>query len=88
MAKTQIPSFDTVEEESDFWDTHDATDFEAVEVTVQEIVAGLESEQPREIRVALPRGLSQKIVSTAKTRGVSCHTLVRELLERAVQALL
>ena len=83
----KIPEFKTVLEESDFWDTHDATDYfdETVEVAVIFVDA-----RPKKIPVSmrLDRAMVSKLKAIARQQGIGYQTLIRMwLLERlAAQA--
>ena len=83
MAKT--PKFATLQEEADFWDTHDSTDYldntTAVDVT---FVAA----RPRKAQISLrldPQTIAQ-LKTVATRRGVGYQTLIRMwVLERLSQ---
>ncbi|MDQ3814091.1 MAG: CopG family antitoxin [Armatimonadota bacterium] len=45
--KKAIPQFESLEEESEFWDSHSATEFEVKEVTVEEILEELKQRAER-----------------------------------------
>jgi predicted DNA binding CopG/RHH family protein len=72
--KSRIPSFKSVEEEAEFWDTHDTTDFE-------------EEFKPVKVRFAknLSQGLTirldpetlEKLRREANEKGIGPTTLVR-----------
>jgi len=50
--KTQVvPQFKSLEEESDFWDSHSVTDFESKEVTVEDVLS--EASRRRKQRITL-----------------------------------
>ncbi|MDQ2806991.1 MAG: BrnA antitoxin family protein [Chloroflexota bacterium] len=51
MAK--LPAFKSIEEESEFWDTHDATDY--VEETVEVDICFVDARPDLPITVRLPR---------------------------------
>ena len=85
MAK--IPEFASLEEESEFWDTHDFTDYldntTAVEVTFVDA-------RPRKTQISLrldPQTIAQ-LKTIAAQRGVGYQTLIRMwVLERMSQEL-
>lgn len=84
--RKQIMQFNSLEEEMEFWDTHDATEFEAKEVTVEEVLKELEK-RPAKRRVTL--SLDAELLSRLQTLAVQRHlpmsALVRELLWQGVK---
>lgn len=77
MGKKTIDSipehFANIEEASDFWDTHDAGDYEEYLRPVnEEIEVGEELPQA----VLLEPSLSEKIKKVAQQKGISLETLV------------
>ncbi len=85
----EIPEFKSLEEESEFWDTHDFTDFfdDMVDVDVE-----AEFGRPERVPVAVylaPEAVTQLEV-VAKQRGINYQTMLRVwLMERlAAQPLL
>ena len=74
MAKT--PKFATLQEEADFWDTHDSTDYldDTTEVDVTFVEA-----RPRKTQISLR--LDPQTITLLKTaaarRGVGYQTLIR-----------
>lgn len=83
----KIMRFNSLEEEMEFWDTHDATDFEAKEVTVEEILGELQR-HPKNTQVTLhlEDELLNQIKALAAKQGVSYSSLMREFLWRGVEA--
>jgi predicted DNA binding CopG/RHH family protein len=83
MAK--IPQFATLQEESDFWDTHDSTDYldETTEIDVTFVDA-----RPRKTQISLrldPDTIT-RLKAVARQRGVGYQTLIRMwVLERLRQ---
>jgi len=47
MMEKKIPKFKSLEEEMEFWDKHSVTEFEAEEVTVEEILGELKCSSER-----------------------------------------
>ena len=81
-AKSRIPTFTTIEEEAEFWDTHSTTEFEDEweEVTDVQFVPGPPG---REISVWLEEDAWQKLAEQARAHRVYDTTLARIwLLER------
>src|SRR5438045_1961059 len=83
MAK--IPEFTSEQEESDFWDTHDITDYldetTAVEVTIIDA-------RPRKSQISLrldPETIT-RLTTAARRRGIGYQTLIRMwVMERLEQ---
>jgi hypothetical protein len=78
MAKNKtlepIPEhFKSIEDASDFWDTHDAGDYEKY---LRPINEELEFSKPLPQAVLLERTLSEKLKEVAQNKGVSLETLV------------
>jgi hypothetical protein len=73
-AHGSIPAFNSVEEEAEFWDTHDFTDFieesTPVEITVGEALV-------KRLTVRLDEGDSRELARRARSLGVSPSTLAR-----------
>ena len=80
--KDPIPAhFHSIQEASDFLDTHDAADYEPYLRPVQE-----EIEVPQELpqAVLLDRVLIEKLKVIAQRRGISLETLVNLWLEEKI----
>lgn len=82
--KERIPSFKSIEEFQEFWDTHDVADYwdktKAAEFTV--------TVPKRKSYFAVDSDLAQTIFETAERHGVSTETLVNLWLrEKAAEAL-
>jgi len=75
--KTQVvPQFKSLEEESDFWDSHSVTDFESKEVTVEDVLS--EASRRRKQRITLSP--NSELVAHLPTSAVA-----RELLAEGVK---
>jgi len=84
--KTQVvPQFKSLEEESDFWDSHSVTDFESKEVTVEDVLS--EASRRRKQRITL--SLNSELVAHLKALGAKRHlptsAVARELLAEGVK---
>ncbi len=82
--KSRIPDFKTYEEEANFWDTHEFTEFED-ELEDVEIVFDLEKPKEETLIVRLQKNLKEKLEKLAQRRGVSLSTLARILLTERLQ---
>jgi len=84
-SKTTIPQFKSLEQESEFWDSHSATEFEAQEVTVHEIVEELKRRPAaRRMTLSLDAELFTRLQALAAQRHLPTEALVRELLWQGV----
>lgn len=70
----RIPSFNNIEEEAEFWDTHSFTDFEEELVPVEVRIDGNLSSP---LSVRLDQEDRQELARRAKEMGVGPSTLVR-----------
>lgn len=70
----RIPSFENVEEEATFWDTHDTTDFpdefEPLDLTIG-------GELAERLTIRLDSADRAELARRARTKGVGPSTLVR-----------
>jgi len=83
----KIMCFSSLDEEMEFWDTHDATEFEMKEVTVEEILSKLENHSKKaQVTLRLETELLNQIKALAAKRGVSYSSLMHELLWQGVKA--
>ncbi len=80
---SKIPLFGTIEEEADFWDTHDTTDFESEFRPVQVRFAKRLS---KGITVRFDMAAAEELQTRARALGMRPSTLVRLwVLERMQQ---
>ena len=78
--KSRIPEFKSIEEEAEFWDTHDTTDFENEFKPVRVRVANNLSEP---LTIRLDADTLAELRSKAKEKGIGPTTLARMwVLER------
>jgi predicted DNA binding CopG/RHH family protein len=83
-AKSRIPDFQSYEEEADFWDTHDTTDYEAEFQPVQVRFAKNLSEG---ITIRFDPDSLRKLRQRAREKGMGPTTLARMwILERLQKA--
>ena len=81
-AKSKIPRFSSIEEEAEFWDTHDSTEFE-------------DEFEPVELRIAGPlrHGLVvefesatfHRLVAVAKRRDIGPAALAHQWIVKALE---
>lgn len=72
----KIPQFKTEQEEADFWDSHDSTDFfdetEAVNVTFVDARPSM-----KQISLRLDPSVIDKLKSLAVGKGIGYQTMIR-----------
>ena len=80
--QSRIPTFPTIEEEAEFWDTHDTTEFEDEWERVN-----LEVARPLRhgLTVRLEGPVFHRLVALAKQRGVPVSTLAGTLVGDAIE---
>ena len=71
----KLPEFESVDEEVEFWENHDVTDFldELEDLDDVEYMQG----KDRVVSVRLPQGLVDKLKAYAKSQEVPYTTLIR-----------
>jgi len=74
-------AFESLEEASEFWDTHDAGDYEEYLRPVDEALK-VPHELPQ--AVLLEHSLSERLKKAAREKGISLETLVNLWLEERV----
>ena len=74
MPKTKIPKFKSYEEEAKWWDTHDLTEIEGLELVREEVFV-----KPRKqiVSIRLERTLVEVLKRLAARQGVGHTTLLR-----------
>ncbi len=80
-ARGKIPSFANIEEEAEFWDTHDTTEYEDQTYEV-EFEIDLKSEVTY---LPLEKSLLSRMRALAKQRGVSPETLLNLWVQEHLQ---
>ena len=71
----RIPSFANRDEEAEFWDTHDLTDFDGVELHPVGVTIG--GELAERLTIRLDQGDRAELDRRARAIGVGPSTLVR-----------
>lgn len=80
--KSRIPDFKTIEEEAEFWDTHDSTEFED-EFTEVEDVQFVMKTQKKPLTLRLEEQSLNELRKIAREKGIGPSTLARMwILER------
>ena len=81
--KSRIPNFSSIEEEAEFWDTHDTTDFEDEFKPVKVRVAKNLSEG---VTIRLDHDTLNKVRTAAHKQGIGPTTLVRMIVIKYLQS--
>ncbi len=71
----RIPSFANRDEEAEFWDTHDLTEFDGIELHPVEVAIG--GELAERLTIRLDREDRAELARRARAIGVGPSTLVR-----------
>ena len=82
----KIPNFKNYQQEADFWDTHDLTDFFDVSKKV-ELVVNLKTPKDQTLTVRLQPGLKIKLNQIAQNIGTQPSTLARMWLMEKLKSL-
>lgn len=69
-----IPPFKTLDEEAEFWDTHDLSDFGKVPLSKLPL---LEKEKEDSLAIRVQKTIKQKLVRVARGKGINPTTLAR-----------
>lgn len=78
-----IPPFKTLDEEAEFWDTHDTADFGKVPLLSLPL---LEIEKEDSLTLRLQKSVKSKLTRVARAKGISVGTLSRMwLIEKLAQ---
>jgi len=82
-AHGRIPAFNDIEEEAEFWDTHDVTDFVGVELQPVEVSIG--PELIERLTVRLDQEDRQQLAKRARAKGIRPSTLARMWLKERLR---
>ena len=72
-----IPPFKTLDEEADFWDSHDVSELFNKPNTPLSALPLLEKEKEKTLIVRLQTSLKTKLTRVARTKGLDVSTLTR-----------
>lgn len=85
----KIMNFESLDEEIEFWDTHDATDFMGEEVTVEEIIREHQrNHQQTQVTIQLDVELLNQIKKLAIKMDINDSLLMRDLLLEGLKSYL
>ena len=79
----RIPAFQNIEEEAEFWETHDTTDFLGVEL--QTVNVTVNPELSDRLTIRLDRSDREALALRAKLKGVGPSTLARIWLKERLR---
>lgn len=83
QSKSRIPSFETVEEEAAFWDTHSSAEFEEELEVVTDVIFVKARPRKKGLTVRLDEDTLTRLTQQAQEKGVGPSTLARMwILER------
>jgi hypothetical protein len=81
-----IPPFKTLEEEANFWDTHDTSALMAGKKVALKDLEPLEKEKKAVLIIRIQKSVKKKIEEVAKNKGINPTTLSRMwLIEKLAQ---
>jgi hypothetical protein len=84
-SKSRIPSFQTIEEEAAFWDTHSSEEF-ADELTPVENVKFVKARSKRALTIRVDEDIFEELTKEAREKGIGPSTLARMLILEHLQA--
>lgn len=69
-----IPPFKTLDEEANFWDTHDVSDLGKVPLMDLPL---LETEKEEMLTIRIQKSIKKRLASVARAKGINLGTLTR-----------
>ncbi len=85
VPKSRIPTFQSIEEEAAFWDTHSSEEF-ADELTPVEDVKFVKAGAKRALTVRFDEDTFEELSREAREKGIGPSTLARMLILEHLQA--
>lgn len=85
--KLQIPDFKTIEEEANFWDTHDSEDYQWEKVKDVKFSKDLKSVFKRVVPIRLDDKTKKAIEKVASAKGIGTSTAARMLIRERLAEL-
>ena len=82
--KSRIPKFKTYEEEANFWDTHEFTEFED-ELEDVDVVFELNKVRDETVILRVQKEIKEKLDRLARSKGLNLSTLVRMWMMEKLQ---
>jgi hypothetical protein len=83
--KSRIPTFQTIEEEAAFWESHSSEDF-ADELTPVEDVKFIKARSKKALTVRFNEDTFEELSREAKEKGIGPSTLARMVILEHLQA--
>ncbi|MCX6705796.1 MAG: CopG family antitoxin [Candidatus Woesebacteria bacterium] len=85
MIKNKIPNFKNLEEEANFWDTHDATDF-LTDMKLTDVKFAPRQKKEDTITIRVEPRVKKSLETLSTTYGVNISTLSRMwIMEKLLQ---
>lgn len=81
----KIPRFNTYQEEVDFWDKHNVTDFDQETKDIK-IVFELDKPRDETLILRLQKEIKQKLERVARSKGLNVSALARMWLMEKLQS--
>ena len=85
--KLPIPDFKSIEEEADFWDTHDTTDYQWEPAPEVKFSKNLKSIYQEVVSIRLDESTKKAIEKVAKEKGIGLSTTARMLIRERLHEL-
>ncbi len=85
VPKSRIPTFQTIEEEAAFWDTHSSEEF-ADELTPVENIKFVKDRSKRALTIRVDEDIFEELTKEAREKGIGPSTLARMLILEHLQA--
>ena len=87
MSERTIPTFTSVKEEAEFWDTHDITEFLGELEIVSGVYEPVEGEKKTVMTIRIAPSLKEEVEKVAQSYDISTSSLVRMWIVDKLRAL-
>ena len=85
-ATKTVPQFKSLDEESDFWDAHSVTEFEAMEVTAEDLLGHSDRRSRKQrLTLSLDRDLVARLKAVGAERHLPVSAVAGELLRQGIK---
>lgn len=85
--KLPIPDFKSIQEEADFWDTHDTVDYQWEPAPELKFSKNLKSIYPKVVPIRLDENTIDAVKKVAKQKGIGISTTARMLIRERLHEL-
>ena len=85
--KLTIPNFKSVQEEANFWDTHDSEDYYSQSAPEVKFSKNLKSIYQKVVPIRLDESTKKAIEKVAKEKGIGISTTARMLIRERLHEL-